>query len=1835
MPYVGAVLMLGEWVDFHYEINGKMYKFSLHGGEKITLSDLVEVLGILDGTNFEDAEDFLAEVADVEFSDESLVKVTQNKEGDDWTLESLQAFDTEESLTITMKNGDVVTVKVTDDQETTSPWNLANTDNTQWLHVAAETSVTQNEQERDAAFKLTFTYSLKEDVVHAIDNYEGNPVLVYDLNSLIKNFPIESIRNDPNGVISIGNRKLANYVVQDGVVIITFTDPSYFDGKSSFTGFFSLTVETSESELGGKDEVTYHFPGTTDVIPIHYKKTVEDGTKSVNSTKNSDGSYTLHYTANINVNSDLDSMVFNDTLGGLQSLDASSVKINGTSVSVTQSGQKFYFDVASALGTSGVAKGSYQVTYDTKVTEDQLKAMSVDKTTETNTASWKVNGNKDVPGGSTTIEIDKPREPIPVTKTVDKSTAQPGDTVTYTITYGKDTTELSGFHISDYITDVVIPQGDVTLSYNGQTTHVNFDSQATNTSYSKGTVTLFDYTFPKGTTGNGPVTATYTVKLIDADTAKVNGIYDTTEVSNTAKEHRQNTTDTEKTTVTYEKEPVYTVVKSERSRKRDDGKWDPDTIINYTLKIGDADTNMAGVNIKDSMTDLQVLQDDVMIQVGNGRLMKLSDYVSGAMKWSDDGQYSANDVELFNFNMPSDAGKGPVVITYTTKVISQNQATSSDVFGEKHIRNTGSGGQQSDSTDNIGVFDRYPINKKVTKENVNVNHQTVAMGDTIHYTLTYGEAGMNLAGAVIEDQMTDLQKLVSAITVTKADRTSFTMPTGTGQWSEDGNNWAFWDDGKYSNGKIFLFKWKLPADIGEGPITIEYDTQIITKAEANESGINGEHSAFNDFKDNHDTVETEVKIEFPKEVTHNPQVRKEFDHWDVENSKVYWNIIVEKDADSAYPIENVTVREAWDQSHVSITEGNQGFYGYNVFNGTYFDITNAVVTTDDGTVLTPGVDYTIDKSKTEFTFPVLTERVHINLAFLSPAKIIDGYYMKNEVRLNNGKTASADQTYNEPEVEAVKNGNYNENSRIVTWEVQINPKAKSFKDGVTPSVFFEDSIPEGLTLINWSDETETNPSIHVAFGWRNYEIGVTSSTDNEPLYKLSMNKEADGSTVISSDIVPVVRNWDGTLSETKEGLNNTKVVVTYKTKLSDAEWDRITSSASGAETFENHATVTAGDNKTFDATDKVTVTSDGYITKTDTTKEKGGIVVDETTGQNSKNITYSIEINPHGYALNNGNTLSLTDYIATNMDLDTSSVSISNATLGDDGKLHAGDTAPVGIEVSYNDDARLLSLRKIPDRKPLLLTYTCIARAQGEDTFTNTATLVGGGSHSYSTSEKHTIQTNDAGVQIGGIEMSIHKIDENNISNNLAQAKFQLYECELAIGDLTNTEKYNQKWWDDLLAKVNRRTAGNANADEIAEIDGQFKIKNYKPVGKPKVSGTNGYTPQWTGLNEHKLYAWKEVEAPEGYTGNEDYHYFVAYQHINVNSDVLPQPLLPEAEQLNRKHAAWALDDACQFANGIRVTSMANLTTWTATNVESQYTSISATKVWENDSDNLFETRPEGGIKLQLVRINADGTTENIGEKVSINADDEGNWPTYIWNRLPAKDSEGNALKYTVVEDKVENYSTTYSDGGEGQTSGEITITNRMIPKSTDIYVKKVFDVEEGDKMPSEIKVSLMVIKTNRNGVVGEPEETGYETILSDSNGWSWTFKSLQTTDADGNILAYTAVEDTAALAAQGFRYIVSYSDDGAGVIDTTADEPLVITNSKEYGSITVNKSVLKNNAADEEAVGQTITVGLFSTEQTNGSEILPDDTKTITIGDNSTGSVTFDKLTLGLCAVS
>ena len=144
-------------VDFHYEVDGKTYNFSIPGGGFISFYDLVKTLEIApDDANTEADEtwELVKDVENIEFSNPDLVSVSkveedttvgtikdnlglaceysaelteeqiaeineQEAKAGDWALISLKPFDTEESLTVTMKNGEQWMVKVTDAQIST------------------------------------------------------------------------------------------------------------------------------------------------------------------------------------------------------------------------------------------------------------------------------------------------------------------------------------------------------------------------------------------------------------------------------------------------------------------------------------------------------------------------------------------------------------------------------------------------------------------------------------------------------------------------------------------------------------------------------------------------------------------------------------------------------------------------------------------------------------------------------------------------------------------------------------------------------------------------------------------------------------------------------------------------------------------------------------------------------------------------------------------------------------------------------------------------------------------------------------------------------------------------------------------------------------------------------------------------------------------------------------------------------------------------------------------------------------------------------------------------------------------------------------------------------------------------------------------------------------------------------------------------------------------------------------------------------------------------------------------------------------------------------------
>lgn len=134
-------------VDFHWDVDGETFDCSLPGGRSLTLGELVTKLNIAK----DDTEEFLEGVDDVTFSSPELVWVgkadeettfgalkdsneldvqysaelkdedideinAQTVNAGDWALIGMKPFETEETLTVTMKDGEVFEIKVTDDQ---------------------------------------------------------------------------------------------------------------------------------------------------------------------------------------------------------------------------------------------------------------------------------------------------------------------------------------------------------------------------------------------------------------------------------------------------------------------------------------------------------------------------------------------------------------------------------------------------------------------------------------------------------------------------------------------------------------------------------------------------------------------------------------------------------------------------------------------------------------------------------------------------------------------------------------------------------------------------------------------------------------------------------------------------------------------------------------------------------------------------------------------------------------------------------------------------------------------------------------------------------------------------------------------------------------------------------------------------------------------------------------------------------------------------------------------------------------------------------------------------------------------------------------------------------------------------------------------------------------------------------------------------------------------------------------------------------------------------------------------------------------------------------------
>ena len=473
-------------VDFAYSVNGKEYQFSLPGGEKIALSELVEVLGILDGTNFADTDAFLKEVKGVEFSDPALVKVTQ-MEGD-WELESLEPFTTEESLTITMKNGDVITVKVTDDQESSNLGDFLT------KVTVSGASVVDGHYVVEQGKTYNVTMNFKETANLQFDN-EGN--LTYNLPQGIT-LPEGTTKTIKIAVVSGGKTyEIPATVTANGTTVtVKFdeTDPNYNKLAQATNVGFRVSVDAQFTENINKTQ--WGSKMDKDII---LDTTDHSDAFAEKSGHFDESTGVFHYTVKVKANGDVTNVNVKDIISGNALIFNNDVQVTGNSSSYTNNGlsagQKGFDYTFASMADGEEIIITYSASLDQTVAKNS-DTITADQTKNTVTVQ-KEDGEPHNAVYSQEINMKSPQKSD---GTIAGVTADGDKLYNWTIDYNPLALVSA---VGDKIKDSIGASSQEYMKYYGNVTVKVYDHAGTlvdTRSFTPGSDSSWEYTIPTGDT---------------------------------------------------------------------------------------------------------------------------------------------------------------------------------------------------------------------------------------------------------------------------------------------------------------------------------------------------------------------------------------------------------------------------------------------------------------------------------------------------------------------------------------------------------------------------------------------------------------------------------------------------------------------------------------------------------------------------------------------------------------------------------------------------------------------------------------------------------------------------------------------------------------------------------------------------------------------------------------------------------------------------------------------------------------------------------------------------------------------------------------------------------------------------------------------------------------------------------------------------------------------------------------------------------------------------------------------------------------------------------------
>ena len=326
------------------------------------------------------------------------------------------------------------------------------------------------------------------------------------------------------------------------------------------------------------------------------------------------------------------------------------------------------------------------------------------------------------------------------------------------------------------------------------------------------------------------------------------------------------------------------------------------------------------------------------------------------------------------------------------------------------------------------------------------------------------------------------------------------------------------------------------------------------------------------------------------------------------------------------------------------------------------------------------------------------------------------------------------------------------------------------------------------------------------------------------------------------------------------------------------------------------------------------------------------------------------------------------------------------------------------------------------------------------------------------------------------------------------------------------------KIWDDGKNQDGKRPASVKMQLFVQAHDAQGNLSDPVPAGGPvTIQGTGetwSYT--WKNLEKNKdgrelVYTAKEIEIPDGYEAS------YSDDHLTVTNSYTPQQ-----------------------------------------------TDIAVAKIWD-DADNQDGKRP----KEITVTLKADGvpvSTPDDGSAGTVTLNGDNQW-SHVWEQLPVY-RKGKRIDYTL-EEGTEAKENGYGDPEietirEGETVTGFTVTNRIVPETTEKTVQKIWEDDENRDglRPASVWVQLYA----------DGKAQGKKAELNADNGWSYTWEELDRY-RDGKAVAYTVDE----VDENGNPYVPSgYKKEVDG---------FVITNTHERAEKSIRVDKIWDDGLDQDGV--------------------------------------------------